>query len=112
MDLMSRPLGKPEELVRNVRAELRRLEGAIDAEDCSTSSLVRQLCELYERLLEHVASKSASSQLLGQTAIRHFLGAVACDEDDIDAPAVARTQLLETRSVLAAVLTKLELDWL
>jgi hypothetical protein len=111
-ELTARALGKPEALVRSVRAELRRLEAAIDADDHLTSSLARQLCELYERLLEHVASRSAASQQLAHATILHFLAAAAGDEDDMDAPAAARTELLETRAVLAAVLSKLELDWL
>jgi hypothetical protein len=104
--------GKPGELERRVRAELGRLERALDAEDFVSASLARQLCDLHERLLERAPKLPAPAEKLAQASARYFLEAVACDEDAIEPQAVPRATLLEARSVLAAVLERLELDWL
>jgi hypothetical protein len=102
------------ELARKVRSQLSRLERAADGVDFFALSLARQLCDLYERLLEHVSTKPADSQRVAQAAICFFLEMSADneDEDDLDAPGLKRDELLETRAVLAAVLGSLDLDWL
>jgi outer membrane scaffolding protein for murein synthesis (MipA/OmpV family) len=59
-----------------------------------------------------VSSRSAESQRFASAAICIFLEASADDEDDLEAPGLDRSKLIEARGVLAAVLTQLELDWL
>lgn len=105
------PLCKPGDLVGRVRAESSRLERALDADDFVAVSLVRQLGELLERLLEQVSQKPAHVQQLAEAATRYFLAAVAGDEDDVEVAAVGRDTLAEARAVLVAVLRQLELDW-
>jgi hypothetical protein len=100
------------ELSRLLRSQLGRLERAADADDFFALSLVRQLCDLYERLLDHVSSRSPESQRFAGAAVSFFLEASTFDEDDFEAPGLDRDKLIEARGVLAAVLTQLELDWL
>jgi len=102
------------ELARRLRNQLGRLERAAEGQDFFALSLARELCDLYERLLEHVSGTSAHSQRIAHAAIGFFLEitADAEDEDELDAPVLEREKLLETRSVLAAALAQLELDWL
>ena len=73
---------------------------------------MRQLCDLYERLLEQVSSRSPESQRFASAAISFFLEASTYDEDDPEAPGLDRDRLIEARGVLAAVLSQLGLDWL
>jgi hypothetical protein len=110
--LAALPSSKPGELERRVRAELGRLERALDAEDFVSASLARQLCDLHERLLERAIKLPPPAERLAQASARYFLDAVACDEDALEPQGVARATLLQARSVLAAVLERLELDWL
>jgi hypothetical protein len=111
-ELVQEPAKSSAELVQQVRAALRRLERAAD-DDLVVTALARQLCHLYERLLEHVAREPAHPQRLAQAAIGYFLERVTCDEEDEpDAPPVDRERLAEARSVLAALLAHLGLDWL
>jgi hypothetical protein len=100
------------ELSRRLRSQLSRLERAADGDEFFALSLVRQLCDLYERLLEHVSSRSPESQRFAGAAVSFFLEASTYDEDDLDAPGLDRDKLIEARGVLAAVLRQLELDWL
>jgi hypothetical protein len=101
-----------EELSRQLRNQLSRIERAADADDFFTLSLVRQLCDLYERLLDHVSSRSPESQRFASAAVCFFLEASSYDEDDLEGPGLDRDKLIEARGVLAAVLSQLELDWL
>jgi hypothetical protein len=100
------------ELARQLGSQLHRLERAVDGNDFYLLSLARQLCDLYERLLEHVSSRSDQSQRFAGAAVCFFLEACAADEDDLEAPGLDRDKLIEARGVLAAVLHQLELDWL
>jgi hypothetical protein len=106
------PLQKPEQLLRRVEGELRRLEQAIEADELSCMALARQLSDVYQRLLAHVGTSPAPSQQLAQAAVCYFIDALACDEDELDAPAMDPEKLGATRAVLAAVLQQLDLDWL
>ena len=107
------PPAEPERLLQRARSELGRLE-RLSSEDFLATSLARHLVELYERLLEQVAQGSVRSQRLAQAAIGYFIASEdeAEDEDSDDGANVDRDKLQETRAVLQAVLTQLELDWL
>jgi hypothetical protein len=102
------------ELARRLRSQLGRLERTADGQDFFALSVARELCDLYQRLLEHVSAKPEDSQRVAHAAICFFLemAADAEDEDELETPALEREKLLETRSVLAAVLAQLGLDWL
>jgi hypothetical protein len=113
------PPAEPERLLQRARSELGRLE-RLSSEDFLATSLARHLVELYERLLEQVAQGSVRSQRLAQAAIGYFISSeqeagaeVEAEDEDLDGGAsVDRDKLQETRAVLQAVLTQLELDWL
>jgi len=100
------------QLERQLRTQLGRLERNPDADDFFALALARQLCDLYTRLLEHVAPRALDAQRLASAAICSFLEATADDEDAEEAAPLDRERLLEARSVLAAVLAHFELDWL
>jgi hypothetical protein len=110
--LAQQPPSASDVLLKRVASELRRLEHGADSDDLWTLPLARQLGDLSERLLQHTASEPAAAQSLARAAIESFLGAVAPDEDDLDAPLIERESIAEARAVMAAVLRWLELDWL
>src|SRR5262249_31777032 len=98
------------------QSEAARIERNAAAEDFFAASLARQLCELYERLLDHVAQRPLGEQHLAQAAIHFFLDAAATsedeDEDESQSTLVSCEQLREARAVLRSVLAYFELDWL
>ncbi|HEU4580704.1 MAG TPA: hypothetical protein VFS67_20745 [Polyangiaceae bacterium] len=100
------------QLERLLRSQLNRLERSPDADDFFALSLARQLCDLYARLLEHVAPRALDAQRLAHAAVHIFLEASADDEDAEEPTPLDRERLLEARAVLGAVLSHFELDWL
>ncbi len=99
------PPGDPRALGRDVRSVLGRLERSGGSDDPSVLPLARQLCDLYERLLDHAESRPPADQQLAQAAVRFFT--LAPESDDDETP-LDPDQLTDARAVLVAVLEQLE----
>lgn len=110
-ELLQHPPTPPARLVQRLRGALAQLERAAD-DDLLRASLARQLCHLYERLLEHVAREPAHDQRLVPAAMEHLLETLTPKGDEEDDACVPRDTLTEARRTLAALLRHLELDWL